>query len=54
MSEESMVECVARALRDADAIWAARKYADLPPEEVQRMISEASDEYGYEELATRL
>lgn len=48
---ETMVTRVARALRDADAIWAARKFADLAPEEIRRMVDEAGDECGYEEMA---
>lgn len=51
MAETEMVKRVARALRDADAIWAARKYADYPPEEIQRLIRESADECGYDELA---
>jgi len=46
-----MVEKVARALRDADAVWAARAYPEKSAEDIQRIVAEAATEMGYESMA---
>ena len=51
MSEPTILEKVARALRDADAVWAARAYPEKSAEDIQRIVAEAATEMGYESMA---